>query len=78
MPSNSYEKPDYWSQKAFSEGYPARSVYKLKEIDEKFGMLKKKLYSSRPWFSSWQLDNLYFAPDGRNGESRFLRFESAC
>ena len=41
MPSNSYEKPDYWSQKAFSEGYPARSVYKLKEMDEKFGMLKK-------------------------------------
>jgi len=41
MPANSYEKPDFWSQKAFSEGYPARSVYKLKEIDEKFGMLKK-------------------------------------
>mgnify|MGYP002852387261 FL=1 len=41
MASNSYEKPDYWSQKAFSEGYPARSVYKLKEIDEKFGMIKK-------------------------------------
>ena len=41
MPKNSYEKPDYWSQKAFSEGYPARSVYKLKEIDEKFGMIKK-------------------------------------
>ena len=38
---NSYEKPDFWSQKAFSEGYPARSVYKLKEIDEKFGMIKK-------------------------------------
>ncbi len=41
MPANSYEKPDFWSQKAFSEGYPARSVYKLKEIDEKFGMIKK-------------------------------------
>ena len=41
MPANSYEKPDYWSQKAFSEGYPARSVYKLKEMDEKFGMIKK-------------------------------------
>ena len=41
MASNSYEKSDYWSQKAFSEGYPARSVYKLKEIDEKFGMIKK-------------------------------------
>lgn len=41
MASNNYEKPDFWSKKAFQEGYPARSVYKLKEIDEKFGMLKK-------------------------------------
>ena len=39
--ANSYEKPDFWSQKAFSEGYPARSVYKLQEIDQKFGMIKK-------------------------------------
>lgn len=43
MSSNSYEKPDYWSQKAFSEGYPARSVYKLKEMNEKFGLLKKSV-----------------------------------
>ncbi|MGP1458495.1 MAG: SAM-dependent methyltransferase [Treponema sp.] len=41
MPSNSYEKPDFWTKKAFSEGYPARSVYKLKEIDEKFHLIKK-------------------------------------
>lgn len=41
MPANSYEKPDYWSKKAFSEGYPARSVYKLQEINDKFGMIKK-------------------------------------
>lgn len=41
MAANSYEKPDYWSKKAFSEGYPARSVYKLQEIDKKFGMIKK-------------------------------------
>lgn len=41
MPANSYEKPDFWSKKAFSEGYPARSVYKLQEIDEKFGFIKK-------------------------------------
>ncbi len=41
MATKTYEKPDYWSKKAFSEGYPARSVYKLKEIDEKFGILKK-------------------------------------
>jgi 23S rRNA (uridine2552-2'-O)-methyltransferase len=39
-----YEKPDFWSQKAQKEGYPARSVYKLREIDEKynfFNHLKK-------------------------------------
>ncbi|QTQ15680.1 SAM-dependent methyltransferase [Treponema parvum] len=41
MASNSYEKPDFWSRKAFSEGYPARSVYKLKEMDMKFGLVKK-------------------------------------
>lgn len=39
--SSEYEKPDYWSRKAFSEGYPARSVYKLQEIDAKFGMIRK-------------------------------------
>lgn len=41
MPANSYEKPDYWSKKAFSEGYPARSVYKLKEMDEKFSLIRR-------------------------------------
>jgi len=35
-----YKKPDYWQQKARKEGYPARSVYKLKEIDEKFSLFK--------------------------------------
>jgi 23S rRNA (uridine2552-2'-O)-methyltransferase len=35
-----YKKPDYWQQKARKEGYPARSVYKLKEIDEKFFLLR--------------------------------------
>ena len=35
-----YKKPDYWQLKARKEGYPARSVYKLKEMDEKFGLLK--------------------------------------
>jgi len=37
-----YKKPDYWQQKARKEGYPARSVYKLKEIDEKFALFKIK------------------------------------
>ena len=35
-----YSKPDHWAVKAQKEGYPARSVYKLKEMDEKFGLLK--------------------------------------
>jgi 23S rRNA (uridine2552-2'-O)-methyltransferase len=35
-----YSKLDHWSQKAQKEGYPARSVYKLKEMDEKFGLVK--------------------------------------
>jgi len=35
-----YEKPDFWSIKAQKENYPARSVYKLKEVDEKFGFFK--------------------------------------
>jgi 23S rRNA (uridine2552-2'-O)-methyltransferase len=36
-----YDKLDHWSLKAQKEGYPARSVYKLKEMDEKFSLLKK-------------------------------------
>ena len=35
-----YSKLDHWSLKAQKEGYPARSVYKLKEMDEKFGLVK--------------------------------------
>jgi 23S rRNA (uridine2552-2'-O)-methyltransferase len=34
-----YGKPDFWALKAQKEGYPARSVYKLRELDEKFGLL---------------------------------------
>jgi 23S rRNA (uridine2552-2'-O)-methyltransferase len=40
-----YKKPDYWQQKARKEGYPARSVYKLKEIDEKFNLLNPRTAS---------------------------------
>lgn len=36
-----YEQPDYWSKKAFAEGYPARSVYKLEQLNEKFGIFKQ-------------------------------------
>jgi 23S rRNA (uridine2552-2'-O)-methyltransferase len=37
-----YKKQDHWQLKARSEGYPARSVYKLKEMDEKFGLVKQR------------------------------------
>jgi len=37
-----YKKPDYWQLKAREEGYPARSVYKLKEIDEKFNLFQPR------------------------------------
>lgn len=33
-------KEDFYTQKAKKDGYPARSVYKLKEIDEKFRIFK--------------------------------------
>lgn len=36
---SNYEKSDFWSLRAQKEGYPARSVYKLQEIDKKFGLL---------------------------------------
>lgn len=39
---SSYEKPDFWALKAKKEGYPARSVYKLEEINEKFHVLPAK------------------------------------
>lgn len=35
-----YTPNDKWSQKAAAEGYRARSVYKLMELDQKFRLLK--------------------------------------
>lgn len=35
-----YTPNDKWSQRAAKEGYRARSVYKLMELDERFGLLK--------------------------------------
>lgn len=35
-----YKKREYYTLRAQREGYPARSVYKLKEIDERFGVFK--------------------------------------
>ena len=39
----SYEKPDFWTLKAQKEEFPARSVYKLKDIDEKFTFFKSAI-----------------------------------
>jgi len=39
---NAYSQgPDFWATKARSEGYPARSVYKLQEIDERFRLIRR-------------------------------------
>ncbi|MSR86707.1 RlmE family RNA methyltransferase [Candidatus Peribacteria bacterium] len=35
-----YTPNDKWSQRAAKEGYRARSVYKLMELNERFGLLK--------------------------------------
>jgi 23S rRNA (uridine2552-2'-O)-methyltransferase len=35
-----YKKPDYWQIKARKENYPARSVYKLQELDARFTLIK--------------------------------------
>lgn len=39
-PKNPYQRADIHTQKAKSEGYPARSVYKLEEIDRRLRLLK--------------------------------------
>jgi 23S rRNA (uridine2552-2'-O)-methyltransferase len=36
-----YEKPDFYSKKANKEGYPARSIYKLEEMNDKFKLFSK-------------------------------------
>jgi 23S rRNA (uridine2552-2'-O)-methyltransferase len=43
-----YNKPDHWSIMARKEGYPARSVYKLKEIDEKFRLFDRSRMQKSP------------------------------
>jgi 23S rRNA (uridine2552-2'-O)-methyltransferase len=39
MAKMDYAKPDFWALKAQKEHYPARSVYKLAELTEKFPLL---------------------------------------
>lgn len=38
--SKAYTPNDKWSQKAHAEGFRARSVYKLQQLDERFKLLK--------------------------------------
>jgi 23S rRNA (uridine2552-2'-O)-methyltransferase len=47
MAKTAYEKPDYWAVRAQKEGYPARSVYKLSELVEKFPLLPRDLSRCR-------------------------------
>jgi 23S rRNA (uridine2552-2'-O)-methyltransferase len=41
MMKNPYKKPDQHTKKAKGEGYPARSVYKLEEIDRRVRLFKQ-------------------------------------
>lgn len=56
------EKPDFYALKAQKEGYPARSVYKLEEIQQKFGVLKKggRVMDVGSSPGSWSLYTLKF------------------
>ena len=38
-----YTPNDAWSRRAAAEGFRARSVYKLREIDERFGLLRPSM-----------------------------------
>jgi 23S rRNA (uridine2552-2'-O)-methyltransferase len=40
-PKNPYKKPDSFTKAAKAQGYPARSVFKLEEIDRRTRLLKK-------------------------------------
>ncbi|GHU38507.1 ribosomal RNA large subunit methyltransferase E [Spirochaetia bacterium] len=55
MGKNEYAKPDSWSLKAQKEGYPARSVYKLQEIDEKFHLFRHNFQEGAPLFKALDL-----------------------
>lgn len=43
MKKADYSKPDYFSKKAKAEGFPARSVFKLKELDYRFKIFSKSI-----------------------------------
>jgi 23S rRNA (uridine2552-2'-O)-methyltransferase len=70
-----YEKPDHFTIKARKEGYPARSVYKLREADEKFRLVKRGASPFRVLDlgaapGSWSLYVLRAAHGGRGGEGK--------
>jgi 23S rRNA (uridine2552-2'-O)-methyltransferase len=69
-----YEKPDTWSLRARREAYPARSVYKLKEMDEKFRLIPASGRGFRALDlgaapGSWSLYVLRKLSGGRNGKA---------
>ncbi|MDR1637352.1 MAG: RlmE family RNA methyltransferase [Treponema sp.] len=69
-----YEKPDSWSLRARKEAYPARSVYKLKEMDEKFRLIPPLGRAFRALDlgaapGSWSLYTLRKLSGGRGGKA---------
>jgi len=42
--SKTRKTPDYYAQRAKKEGYPARSVYKLDEIQQKFHLIQPGMH----------------------------------
>jgi len=55
MIKSNYHKPDFFSDKAKKEGYAARSVYKLEEIDKKYQIIKpnSKILDLGAYPGSW-------------------------
>ena len=58
-----YKRADQWTLKARGEGYPARSVYKLQEIDQRFALTRGvhcvlDLGASPGSWSAWLLRRL--------------------
>jgi 23S rRNA (uridine2552-2'-O)-methyltransferase len=69
-----YEKPDSWALRARKEAYPARSVYKLKEMDEKFRLIPPSARDFRALDlgaapGSWSLYTLRKLSGGRSGKA---------
>lgn len=65
--SNPYRKPDRFTKKAKEEGYAARSVYKLEEIQKRFRLFKpgQRVIDLGCFPGSWSRYLLQMA--GRNG-----------